>query len=152
MKKIGGYTARGVADGSGVDIPKRIPLFDGRFDTGYVVTSFAVWSTNYNSDANADCIGKLSKSANSTTSLSNYFRADDANELAWASSEGASMSANDAGLSHALIDPNNLTIEDLFIYVRGNDVPINYMITMEKYSFSDWQGALAMAVDAADGE
>ena len=62
------------------------------------------------------------------------------------------MSANDAGLSHALIDPNNLIIEDLYVYARGNDVGINYMITMEKYHFSEWRGALAMAVDAADGE
>ena len=155
MKKIGEYTARGVVPGvnAGAGTPIELNLFDGRFDTGYVVKEFKIWSTDYGSDSAADCIGKLSKSANSTQGSSQFFRADDDNEIAWATSEGASLSGNDAGLGDAILDPNNLVIEDLYVYARsGTSDDINYMITMEKYSFSEWRGALAMAVDAADGE
>ena len=51
------------------------------------------------------------------------------------------------------MDPENLIIEDLFIYAAINttaDVNINYLITMEKYEISDWQGALAMATERVD--
>ena len=155
MKKIGEYTARGVVPGSnaGAGTPIELTLFDGRFDTGYVVKEFKIWSTDYGSDAGADCIGKISKAATSTTAASEFFRADDDNEIAWATSEGASQSGNDAGFGDAILDPNNLVVEDLYVYARSSTSDdINYMITMEKYSFSDWKGALAMAVDAADGE
>ena len=155
MKKIGEYTARGVVPGSnaGAGTPIELTLFDGRFDTGYVVKEFKIWSTDYNSDSSADCIGKLSKSGSSTIAASNFFRADDANEIGWATSEGASQSGNDAGFGYAILDPNNLVIEDLYVYARSaTSDAINYMITLEKYTFSEWRGALAMAVDAADGE
>jgi hypothetical protein len=155
MKKIGEYTARGVVPGAsaGAGTPIELNLFDGRFDTGYVVKEFKIWSTDYGSDSAADCIGKLSKSGTSSTAAASFFRADDDNEIAWATSEGASQSGNDAGLGDAILDPNNLTIEDLYVYARSaTSDDINYMITMEKYSFSEWRGALAMAVDAADGE
>ena len=43
MKKIGEYTVRGqISDG----IVEKIILFDGRFDTGYRVTSFVVFGTD----------------------------------------------------------------------------------------------------------
>ncbi len=41
MKKIGEYTTRGIITSSDTESHK-IQLFDGRFDTGYRVTSFKV--------------------------------------------------------------------------------------------------------------
>jgi len=155
MKKIGQYTARGTVPGANASdgSPIELTLFDGRFDTGYVVTEFRIWSTAYNSDSAADCIGKISLSANSTTGTAEYFRADDENEIGWCASEGADRSANDAGMGPGIIDPNNLVIQDLYVYARNaTGDAINYMITMEKYEFSEWRGALGMAVDTADGE
>ena len=46
-KKIGTYTARGQISEEFVKVgmPKRIRLFDGRFDTAYVVREFHYWAT-----------------------------------------------------------------------------------------------------------
>ena len=56
-------------------------------------------------------------------------------------------------MAEGIVDPENMVIEDLFIYAAINttsDVNINYMIVMDKYEISDWQGALAMATERAD--
>ena len=43
MKKIGEYTIKGsVLAEDSATVPKRITLFDGRFDTGYRVTKFEI--------------------------------------------------------------------------------------------------------------
>lgn len=152
MKRIGEFTSRGVVPGSNTRTgkPFRIRLFDGKFTTGHVVKEFRIWSTSYNSDSNADCIGKLSKSPNSTTSPAEFFRADDMNEIAWATSEGASLSGNDAAFAESILDPENLIVEDLYVYARqGDDVDVNYLIVMEKYDISEAHGAMTMAKDRA---
>jgi len=152
MKKIGEFTCRGTVDflKSRTGDPVRIRLFDGKFTTGHVVRYFVVWSTSYNSDSDADAIGKLSKSPNSTSAVNEFFRADDMNEIAWATTEGASMSGNDAGFAEAILDPENLIVEDLYVYARNpNDVDVNYLIVMDKYDISETHGALTMAKDRA---
>jgi hypothetical protein len=155
MKKIGMYTARGIV--SEVDTeagnPQKITLFDGSFKTAYRVVGFRIWSSNYNGSSNPDCIGKLSKNELGVTTADNFMRADDDNQIAWAASAGSS----DGGLGFAesaVVDKDNLIIEDLYVYVRttGTDTnAINYLIEMEKYEITDWQGALTMARDKAQG-
>jgi hypothetical protein len=71
------------------------------------------------------------------------FDAGDNRQIAWA---GSAMDAALApGNWQSIVDPDNLIVEDLFIWANdaAND-PINYMITLEKYDITDWQGALAM--------
>ena len=154
MKKIGIYTARGIVseNDTGAGTPQKIPLFDGSFKTAYRVVEFKIWASTFAGASDADVIGKLSKNAIGVTAVNDFFRADDDNQVAWAGSEGDTDSWRTAT---AIVDPDNLIVEDLYVYVRGRgsaDYAVNYLITMEKYEISDWQGALAMARDKAQGE
>jgi hypothetical protein len=156
MKKIGEYTARGIVTEADTTEgnPQKISLFDGRFDTAYRVKGFYIWGATYNASAPPDVIGKLSKNDDGVTSNVNFFRADDDNQIAWAGNIGSAdaFQVQEPGI----VDPDNLIVEDLFVYVRcgsTSDVTaVNYLVIMEKYEITDWQGALAMARDRAQGD
>ena len=154
MKKIGEYTARGVVSETDTEAgtPQKIPLFDGTFKTGYRVTGFYIWGSDYSAGSSADCLGKLSKNDDGVTSAANFFRADDDNQIAWAGQNGDVDSM--PGNTDTIIDRDNLIVEDLYVYarVRGPDTPINYLVELDKYEITDWQGALAMARDRAQGD
>ena len=157
MKKIGEYTARGIVteDDTVNGNPQKIPLFDGRFDTGYRVVEFKVWGTDWSATNNPDCIGKLSKNAIGSAGSSSFMRADDNNQIAWAVSNGGFDTASQS-FGDSIIDPDNMIIEDLYVYARSVNTatsdPINYLVRLEKYDISDWQGALTMARDRAQGD
>jgi hypothetical protein len=155
VKKIGEYTARGIVTEAETEAgsPQRIPLFDGRFDTGYRIIDFKIWTSNVLSGS-AGAAGKLSKNPDGSTSRDSFFRADDDNQIGWAVTEMTTDAGTAGGFTDLIIDQDNLVIEDLYVYVRaeGNTTPINYMVTMEKYQITDWQGALAMARDRAQGD
>jgi len=150
MKKVGLYTARGIVTEAETEAgtPQKISLFDGKFTTGYKITDFKIWCATVTGNS-ADVVGKLSKNEFGVTTQANFLRADDDNQIAWAGGEG--FSDHLQGIT-SIIDPDNLIVEDLYVYVRSNDAagsttPVNYLITMEKYQISDWQGALSMARD-----
>jgi hypothetical protein len=153
MKKIGEYTARGIVTETETEAgtPQLISLNDGLFTTGYRVIGFRIWSSNYNGSSNPDCVGKLSKNEFGVTTADDFMRADDDNQIAWAASAGSS----DGGLGFAesaVVDKDNLIIEDLYVYVRTTGTAgnaINYLVEFEKYEITDWQGALTMARDKA---
>jgi hypothetical protein len=155
MKKIGMYTARGIVTETETEAgtPQKITLFDGSFQTAYRVVGFRIWASSYAGSSSPDCVGKLSKNELGVTSAANFMRADDDNQIAWAASAGSS----DGGLGFAdepVIDLDNLIIEDLYVYVRTTGTAtdaINYIVEMEKYEITDWQGALTMARDKAQG-
>ena len=137
MKKIGEYTVRGsVADG-GID---RIKLFDGKFDTAYRVVEFVIFPQDVLASA-SDVAGVLM--TEDTGVPSPLWQADLNTQIAWSSVWVAGTAALTAPL--AIIDPDNLIVEDLFIHVNNTSSDkSNYFIRMEKYSITDWQGALAM--------
>ena len=151
MKKIGEYTARGQVseDLTEQGIPDKITLFDGRFDTGYRVTDFKIWTSNVL--AGTAAAAKLSTSGTSSTARADFFRADKNDQIAWAVTEMTTDGGTSGGFADAIVDFDNLVIEDLYVYVRceTHETPINYMITIEKYEITDWKGALAMARDRA---
>ena len=151
MKKIGEYTARGQVseDLTEQGIPDKITLFDGRFNTGYRVTDFKIWTSNVL--AGTAAAAKLSTSGTSSTARADFFRADKNDQIAWAVTEMTTDGGTSGGFADAIVDFDNLVIEDLYVYVRceTHETPINYMITMEKYEITDWKGALAMARDRA---
>jgi hypothetical protein len=154
MKKIGEYTARGIvveADTTSGN-PQKIPLFDGSFQTGYRVVEFKVWGTQV-SGSGGYVVGKLSKNDDGVTSQVGFFRADDDNQIAWSQSAG-STDGGSHSLGDTIIDPDNMIVEDLYVYARANvdAQPVNYLVRMEKYEITDWQGALAMARDRAQGD
>jgi hypothetical protein len=151
MKKIGVYTARGIVteDETAAGTPQKIPLFDGSFQTAYRVIDFYIWGSDYGSNTQPDCIGKLSKNEFGVVATANFMRADDDNQIAWSWFGANQESGADFGRD-SIVDPDNLIVEDLYVYGlinSGGTAAINYMITMEKYEISDWQGALTMARD-----
>ena len=153
MKKIGNYTARGIISEQDTEAgtPQKIPLYDGRGDTAYRVVSFKIWSVNYSGNSHSDAIGKLSKNPDGTTASTTFMRADDHNQIAWSGTQG---STDGGGAMFEIVDPDNLVVEDLYVYARhgGATGPANYLVHMEKFEISDWQGALAMARDRAQGD
>ena len=51
-----------------------------------------------------------------------------------------------------IVDPENLVVEDLWVYVRGSQdaANISYMIVLDKYDITDAMGAVTMAKDRAN--
>jgi hypothetical protein len=146
MKKIGEYTTRGQVseDETEEGNPQKIELFDGRFDTGYRITDFKIWTSNVL--AGTAAAAKLATTDTSPTARSNFFNAHHNDQIAWAVTEMQTDGGHSGGFADSIVDPDNMVIEDLYVYVRceTHETPINYMITMEKYDITDWQGALSM--------
>ena len=152
MKKIGTYTTRGSYNPDGgfnLDNPFRITLFDGRFDTGYKVTKFLVWGIGLDAGQDNDVLGVLA-----TEDLGSIVMdAGDQRQIAWAANRSHTF-ADVSGYVEGIVDPENMIIEDLFFYGFSGDQSIsrvNYLIEMEKYDISDWQGALAMVRNKSQG-
>jgi len=142
MKKIGEYTARGM--GAETDGAIKISLFDGRFDTGYKVTGFSVFSQSVQDTYDNRCAGKLCTSSNCETAAATFMNLGDNREIAWAGQNDGSIDA--IVMAEGIIDPENFIVEDLWIYLRSNqNENVNYIITMEKYDTTEWQGALTLA-------
>ena len=154
MKKVGTYTARGVVseDDTAAGNPQRVFLYDGTNKTAYKVTKFEIWGATWSNNSSPDVVGKLSKNPIGVTAGTNFMRADDDNQIAWAGSAGSNDALFDAV---NIIDRENLVVEDLYVYVRTTGTTsdmINYLIEMEKYEIDGWRGTLEMARDQFDGE
>ena len=136
MKKIGDYTVRGRLAPNEI---KRIQLFDGRFDTAYRIVTFEI-ATDAPSVSGAD--------ASIIASTEDYITSNDWDwgdnrQIAWALY--LSQGSDTGTFPRSFVDPDNLIVEDLFLnafVAAGREA--NYLITMEKYDITDWQGALAM--------
>ena len=151
MKKIGDYTVRGQITEAATEAgsPFEITLFDGSFETGYKIKEFYAWGANISTSSAPDVTAKLCTSPNCTTSATEFLNAQDQREIAWAGSAGSTDTVFNAPMG-AVIDPDNLVIEDLYVYARSSaETEVNYMIVMEKYDISEWEGALMMARDRA---
>ncbi len=149
MKKIGEYTARGIITSSDTE-SHTIQLFDGRFDTGYRITSFQV---AFSDRDNPDLFTASVKLMTEPDANNRYWNFANNTQIAWAA---CGWDANDryALPTENLIDPDHMVIEDLYIgalVYDGQAVEVNYLITMEKYDISDWQGALAMVRNRSQG-
>ena len=151
MKKIGTYTVRGsvLTDRAA----HKIQLFDGKFDTGYRLVSFEMFPSTLDSGNFTSVSGKLSTAELPLpTAAAEAFNADNNAEIAWSLFfYDATPASNPFDLGpFTVIDPDNLIVEDLYLYVSENsysaysDVKVNYIMTFEKYEFNDWQGALSM--------
>jgi len=142
MKKIGDlYTVRGRLEPAAEDNDGfRIPLFDGRFDTAYKVTRFQI-APHSIGDPNGDVF--VAKLCTELVTTNNWFW-DDNREIAW-SIGSYHLGGNLPFGFESFIDHENLIVEDLFIIANsGFEGSVNYIIEMQKYNISDWQGALAM--------
>ena len=146
MKKIGSYTVRGKINPASSTVGKteKILLFDGRFDTGYVVTKFVI-GINDPDNASNDVYGIL-LTENLYDGVDKNWNWADNREIGWASMANVYGDAGPPGMPFELIDRDNFIIEDLYVYVRtGTSVlPVNYYIELDKYDTTDARGALAM--------
>jgi len=154
MKKIGTYTARGQQDETQTRLenPARIRLFQGDFKIAYRVREFYVWGSNWGGSAKPDVVGKLSTYAGGTPDPSEFMDASNENEIAWAATSGTAESGGTFGIGTGsfIVDPDNLVLEDLWVYIRSyedNDTPQNYMVVMDKYEISGPEGAVRMAAE-----
>lgn len=147
MKKIGEYTVRGVMDESTV---VRLQLFDGKFTTGYRVTDFKVVSSSVASSSYNTAAKLSTEDVGSMPTSGTMINMEDSREIAWAFSNGAT---NGSSYIESIVDPDNMVIEDLYISGQngGSSVSICYIVTMEKYSFSEWMGALSMVQNRSQG-
>lgn len=141
MKKIGEYTIRGrVAHLT----ESRILLFDGRFDTGYVVKSFQVFPYDFSAATDQTILGRLATTDGLPLVREKFWDAADQRQIAFASTDGLGFESMNPG-QFTSIDPDNFIVEDLFITcLNGDDQESNYMIVLEKYDTTDSRGALAM--------
>ena len=141
MKKTGTYTLRG-------RVPHltetRIILFDGNFDTGYVVRSFQVFPHDFTAASDQTILGRLGTTDGLPLVRETFWDASDNRQIAWCAVDGDGFEAMTPGQS-AIIDPDNFIVEDLFITcLNGDDTESNYIIVLEKYDTTDSRGALAM--------
>ena len=140
MKKIGEYTCRGtILEGQ----EERIILFDGSWETGFKVKSFDIWSSSIGSSGN-DCAARLSTDEIGPMPTSgDMMNAADNRQIAWAAVQAGT---NGFGPLASIVDPDNMIIQDMYISGQhgGSSQEINYLITMEKYDITDWEGAYAM--------
>ena len=150
-KYLGTFTARGQVseNDSEQGRPERIRLFDGRFDTAFKVKEFYIWGANAAGSSNPDVSGKLATSPN-VESATDFFNADDGREIAWGSVAGSTDTFFNSPPG-SIIDPENLVVEDLFVFVRSPIDPgaVNYLIVMDKYDITETLGAVSMAKDRA---
>ena len=146
MKKIGEYTVRG-SIGDGVTalpdgVEEKIQLFDGRFDTGYRITGFVVGGGDM---SDPDFTARLTTEPGLPTGITDFWNWGDNRQVAWCGHNG---STDVMGVDiNSVVDPDNMIIEDLYFSARfaaADTFRVNYMVTLEKYDISDWQGALTM--------
>ena len=147
MKKIASHTIRGAVASSDTAMEK-LQLFDGRFDTGYRVTFFEV---SIRDRDNNNTFVTSAKLATEDVGDNQKWYWGDNREIAWAN---ATADAN--GVSHStpetIIDEDNMIVEDLFIGAVANSAcTVNYLIKLDKYEITDWQGALAMVRNKSQG-
>ena len=153
MKKIGEYTTRGtlVPDSSGA-YSERIDLFDGKFDTGYRVIKFKIFPSDMDQATFYGISGKLATDESVTDGAT--LNAGNNAEIGWTAFNYDATPTVTVGIvdmeTSGIVDPDNLIIQDLFVVAKQTqttpiaDLPINYVIELEKYDITDWQGALGM--------
>ena len=122
----------------------KITLFDGAFDTGYILKRFIIAPQDVN---DAEKIQSKLTTIDHAHQTSWFW--DRNTEIAWAT---WNTPTNSRSNQFELIDQGALIIEDLFIDTTADTgEEINYYIELEKVKISDWQGALAMVRNQAQG-
>jgi len=148
MKKIGTYTCRGTVT-PGVE--HRISLDDGTFKTGYRIISFVVAPYDIDNTNIRTFAGKVATVGGLDEAIWNWA---DQREVAW-SWFGHDANASQGGQHFSQVDNDTMIVQDCYVYAdepAGSTTGfMNYHIEFEKYEFSDWQGALAMARDKSSG-
>ena len=125
-------------------VSKKIQLFDGCFDTAFRVIEFIIAPKTITGNSNESCTAKLTTEDAKSFGSHGDWNWNDNREIGWAS--WTQYTSNQPRAMNAIIDPENLIIEDLWLCGKiGSDAPnnvINYMIVMEKYKINQAEGTL----------
>ncbi len=124
----------------------RLFIFDGRYTTGYRILKFVITPINPTSDE--EIVAKLHTS--STTPNISQWHFDNNQEFAWASWNAPTSSRP---YQWSLVAKDNMVIEDLYFsnYHTGDSTSINYYIVIQKYGFSEWDGAGILVENLGQG-
>lgn len=134
-KKKGMYRLRGV--GTAGDVA-RIQLFDGAFDSGFILKSIAITPETPSSSEEVWLRVLLNEEAHATT-----WDWSDPNEVAWAA---WGIPINSRFGYFFDVDPDVIIVEDMYLDFSGDSGQvINYMIEMEKVKMSTWEGGFQIA-------
>jgi len=142
MKFLQSYSVRGKIEVVPVvsrTSPHYIQLFDGKFDTGFRITKFIIGPAVVDSTI---FVGYAAKIMTVDTGNATAWDWSDNREIAW-----AAMSFDSNGIApdtFSLVDPDNMIIEDCYVYVENSsDFDVNYYIEFEKYDISEARGAMS---------
>ena len=115
----------------------RVPIFDGDFTTGFRLKRLEIAPENV---LNAEeCTVRLLTQELDHVTTWNWGRNDEVGWAIWNAYNTAAVS------SFSLVDEEVIIVEDLWIDCSADSgEEVNYLLEMEKISFSDWKGALAM--------
>ena len=118
-------------------INERIQLFDGKFTTGFKVVRFEIWPRKPLSNLEFSFILSTQEVA---SFINNNFQ--DVTQIGWAQID----TNNTKFADKAVLDPEGMIIQDLYVTNRGStdDTFCNYLIELEKYEFTAWDGAASM--------
>ena len=118
-------------------INERIQLFDGRFTTGFKIRRFDIYPKLPLNNEEFAFILSTQEVANINN---NEFQ--DVTQIGW-----AVLDYNNQHKGYGVVlDPEAVIIEDLYITNRGStdDTFCNYILELEKYEFTAWDGAASM--------
>jgi hypothetical protein len=114
---------------------KRLIVDDGQLNVGHRVVEFVVWATGIDSSEDPECIlGKASD-------MSSEWDASDNRQIGWA---GQTTSSTSRIMGFNLLDPDNIVIQDLFIYNRADIESANYLVVIEPVSLTDDEAVLQL--------
>lgn len=116
--------------GSGTD-PQRIIVDDGRFTYGFCVKEFYIWSPTFDSQV----FGVLSYNEDTITQAD----AGDGNQIAWANYNDSTTNATN---QQAIIDPDHIVIQDLYVHTIG--AAASYLIVIEPVRLTEAEGVLQL--------
>lgn len=114
---------------------KRLIVDDGQLNVGHRVVEFVVWATGIDSSEDPECI--LGKSSD----MNNEWDASDNRQIGWA---GQTTSSTSRIMGFNLLDPDNIVIQDLFIYNRADTEEANYLVVVEPVSLTDDEAVLQL--------
>lgn len=134
-----------VFDSTGTE-RRRIQLFDGRFDTGYVIKRFVIAPDE--PTIGQELTGKLTTD-DANPPIKTWDWGDNV-EIGWAT-WGTPIASRHSDFSH--VRPDNMVIQDLYVELATVAYAgrMNYFIEMEYMSINEWEGALGLVRNSSQG-
>jgi len=118
----------------------KINLFDGKFSTGFKLISFEVVPQNPQGDAQEASAMLFNRKQAGFLTVWDFA---DVEQVGW--SGWSIPTANRFGVWNR-VDDETILVEDIFlaIYAPGEARKFNYIIKLQKYDITEWEGALSL--------